>query len=307
MKEYAWVPAKATDFQTGTTTMAWTLRYASHLGYRSPQMPLFPASVGSLDPVAHVGFAAELGFAGVQYALACSRPVSEQDQVAKALARHGLETGCVVYTTPEKFTAPLWATADADSRAVLTSELAAAFDVAKRVNSRYVVVLSGADPRRPLPDQRAAMAENLRWAAPLAEKAGVTILLESINRRNVPNLLLHHISDSLDVVKAVDHAAVRLIFDTGHVQAMDGDLLAHLDACWDGLAIVQIADNPGRLEPGTGEINFATILGHLHRRKFAGLIELEHHWSAPGAEVERRGIEYLRRLDRELAATVVRP
>jgi hydroxypyruvate isomerase len=118
----------------------------------------------------------------------------------------------------------------------------------------------------------------------------------------VPNLLLHHIGDSLDVVKAVDHAAVRLIFDTGHVQAMDGDLLAHLDVCWEVLAIVQIADNPGRLEPGTGEINFATILGHLYQRKFAGLVELEHHWSAPGAEVERRGIKYLRRLDGELPA-----
>jgi hydroxypyruvate isomerase len=162
-------------------TMAWTLRYASHLGYRSPQMPLFPASVGSLDPATHVAFAAELGFAAVQYALARPRPASEQEQVAKALARHGLETGCVAYTTPEKFTAPLWGAADPDSRAVLASEFAAAFEVAKRVNSRYVVVLSGADPRRPLPDQRAAMAENLRRVAPLAEKAGVTLLLEAIS------------------------------------------------------------------------------------------------------------------------------
>ena len=71
--------------------MTWTLRYASHLGYRSADAPLYPESVGSLDPVAHVEFAAGLGFSGVQYALARSRPVPEQEAVARALARHGLE------------------------------------------------------------------------------------------------------------------------------------------------------------------------------------------------------------------------
>jgi len=80
----------------------------------------------------------------------------------------------------------------------------------------------------------------------------------------------------------------------------DGDLLARLDACWDATAIIQIADNPGRLEPGSGEINFATVLGHLHRRGFGGLVELEHHWSQSSREAEQRGVEYLRRLDSDL-------
>jgi hydroxypyruvate isomerase len=277
--------------------VAWKLRYASHLGYRSADTPLFRESVGSLDPEAHIAFAAELGFAGVQYALARSRPVEEQERVARALSRYRLETGCVVYAGRDTFTAPLWGMALNDARTVLETELAGAFEAAKRVNSRWVAVISGADPKRPLGEQRAAMADNLRWATSLAERAGVTLLLEAINSRNVPNLLLHHIGDAREMVKIVDSPAVRLIFDTGHVQAMDGDLLAHLDACWDVTAIVQIADNPGRLEPGSGEINFATILGHLHRRGFGGLVELEHHWSAPGREVEQRGIAYLRRLD----------
>jgi hydroxypyruvate isomerase len=280
--------------------MAWKLRYASHLGYRSPDTPLFRESVGSLDPEAHIAFAAELGFAGVQYALARVRPVEEQERVGRAISRYGLETGCVVYAGRDKFTAPLWGNPLGKVRDVLSAELLAAFETAKRIHSKYVVVISGADSNRPLGEQRAAMADNLRWAASLTERADITLLLEAISSRNVPNLLLHHIGDALDMVKAVDSPAVRLIFDTGHVQAMDGDLLAHLDACWDATAIVQIADNPGRLEPGAGEINFATILGHLHRRGFGGLVELEHHWSSPGCEVEQRGIEYLRRLDGEL-------
>jgi hydroxypyruvate isomerase len=283
--------------------MTWTLRYASHLGYRSADAPLYPQSVGSLDPVAQVEFAAGLGFSGVQYALARSRPVTEQEAVARALARHGLEAGCVIYTVRDKLVLPLWSVTGAAARAALEPELEAAFETAKRVNSRHLAVLSGADPRLPLAYQRAAMIENLTWAAALAERAGVILCVESINRRNLPNMLLHHIGDAYGVVRAVASPAVRLIFDTAHVQAMDGDLLAHLEACWDSIALVQIADNPGRLEPGSGEVNFAAILGFLRRRNFRGLVELEHNWSEASRDAEERGIDYLRRLDAELRGT----
>jgi hydroxypyruvate isomerase len=93
---------------------------------------------------------------------------------------------------------------------------------------------------------------------------------------------------------------VQLIFDTSHVQIMDGDILAHLDACWDAIAVVQLADNPGRLEPGTGELNFPNILRVLAARKFDGLVELEHGWAAPGADAEARGIDWLRHVDAQL-------
>jgi hydroxypyruvate isomerase len=283
--------------------MSWSLRYASHLGYRSADAPLYRESVGSLDPLAHIAFAAELGFAGVQYALARSRPVEEQNAVARALSGAGLETGCVIYTTRDMLTAPLWGGADADARALLAAEVAAGLETAQRVNSRYLAVVSGANLQVPLPPQRSAMIENLRRAAPLAERAGVQLLVESISARNLPNLLLHHIGDAVEVVKAVDSPSVRLVFDTGHVQAMDGDLLANLDASWDLIAVVQIADNPGRLEPGSGEINFETILHELCRRGYRGLVELEHGWSEPSRRAEQRGIDYLRRLD---AAAIAR-
>jgi hydroxypyruvate isomerase len=285
------------DRTAGWIVMAWALRYASHLGYRTSDAPLFRESVGSLDPLAHVAFAAELGFAGVQYALARSRPVAEQEAVVDALARHGLETGCVIYTTRDKLAAPLWARTDGETRAVLNRELAAGFEAATRVNSRYVAVLSGADPRLPISEQRDAMAEKLRWAAPLAERARITLLLEFISTRSVANLLLHHIEDAHAMVKAVDSPVVRLIFDTGHVQALDGDLLAHLDSCGNVVELVQIADNPRRLEPGAGEINFETIRRELYRRSYRDLVELEHNWSELSRTTEQRGIAYLRRLD----------
>ena len=257
--------------------------------------------VGSLDPVAHIEFAASLGFSGVQYAMAAVRPVAEQEAVGRALARHGLEAGCMVYAGRDKLAAPLWGRSDADARAVLARVLAGAFATASRVNSRYVAVLSAADPQLPLTHQRTAMTENLRWAADLADRAGVILCIESISRRSLPNMLIHHVGDAYAIVSGVDHPSVRLIFDTAHVQSMDGDLLGHLEACWEAIALVQIADNPGRLEPGSGELNFANILRFLHRRQYRGLVELEHDWSVPGRDTEQRGIEFLRQLDAGIA------
>ena len=277
--------------------MAWQLRYASHLGYRSSEEPLFKGSVGSLDPLAHVEYAASIGFSGVQYALARGRPRAEQEAVGAALARRELEAGCVIYTTFNKIRQPLWSDTGHEARATLAEELALSFDTARRVGSRYLAVLSGLDPSREEKPQRAAFVENLRWAAERAEQAGMVLLLESVDRSRLPGMLLHHIADAHEMIAAVDSPSVRLIFDTAHIQAMDGDLIAHLEATWDAIAVVQLADTPGRLEPGTGDVDFAGVLGVLKRRGFRGLVELEFGWSVPGRDAEQAGLERLRQLD----------
>jgi len=275
----------------------WNLRYASHLGYRSAEEPLFRDSVGSLDPVAHVEYAANLGFAGVQYALARGRTREEQGRVGAAMARHGLETGCVIYTTFDKIRQPLWSGTGRSTRETLMGELTIAFDTAYRTGSRCLAVLSGLDRDLDEQRQRATFVENLRWAAEHAEKAGIVLLLESVDQSRLPGMLLHHIGPACEVVAAVNSPAVRLIFDTAHVQAMDGNVVGHLEACFDLVAVVQLADTPGRMEPGTGIVDFAAMIGVLKRRQFRGLVELEFNWSKPGREAEQAGIEHLRRLD----------
>src|SRR5262245_17170029 len=130
--------------------MRWTLRYASHLGYRSPDSPLFRESVGSLDLADHIRFAAELGLAGVQDAWVASRPIEDQRILGQAMERHGLEGGCVVYTARERIRAPLWATSGPDVRANLAPALTAAIEAARRIRARCLVVLSGALPNAPV-------------------------------------------------------------------------------------------------------------------------------------------------------------
>jgi len=283
--------------------MTWFLRYAPHLGYRPPFQPLFAESAGSQDPVEQVRFAADNGFAGVLYAAARARPEQEQRRVGQALAARGLQAGCMLYTTFDQLRNTSWSVDSAAGRAWIATELAAAAAAAHRVGAEQLAVLGGADPQRPLADQHAAFAQNLRFAAEIAAREGLTLCLETLSRKSVPDMLLQHMPDALAIVRAVDHPAVRLIFDTSHVQIMDGDLLFHLEQAWEHVAIVQLADNPGRLEPGSGEINFESVLRLLVRLGFQGLVELEYDWQQPGAESERHGLEKLRQLDLAASGT----
>ncbi|RYF82096.1 MAG: hypothetical protein EOO29_08265 [Comamonadaceae bacterium] len=277
--------------------MNWTLRYAPHLGYRPPFDPLFSALVGSDDAVAHVAFAAEQGFAGVLCAAARRWSAREQQRVGQAIAQHGLLAGCVLYTTFDQLKNTSWATDSEDARRWIAAELAQATAAAQRVGARQLAVLGGAHVDQPIGPQREAFVQNLRVAADHVARDGLVLCLETLNGHTVPGMLLHHMPDALAVVRAVNHPSVRLIFDTAHVQAMDSNVLAELEAAWDHVEIVQLADCPGRLEPGTGQVDFAGVLNVLARRGYKGLVELEHGWAQPGADNEQRGLEYLRRLD----------
>ena len=146
---------------------------------------------------------------------------------------------------------------------VTTAAMNAAIAAAQRIGSRWVGLFSGALPGVPLALQQAAFIDNLRFAADRARKADVVLLLENMSHKSIAGMLLHHIGDAYLIARAVDHAHVKLMFDTSHIQIMDGDLLANMEAVWSEVALVQIADNPGRLEPGSGEINFASVFRAL--------------------------------------------
>jgi hydroxypyruvate isomerase len=280
--------------------MIWRLRYASHLGFRSLDAPLFLASVGSADPVAHVHFAHELGFAGVQDALARQRTNAECERIGRALIERAMEPGCILYAPMDLATAPLWGTNTAQARDVWRHELDASIACAKRIGARRIAILSGADPKIPKSLQLASMINNLREAVELAERNDVVLCLESVNSQALPNMLLQHVADAFLVARAVNSPRVRLIFDTAHVQIMDGDVLTNLDRVWDAVEIVQIANVPGRVEPEVGELAMRPLLQSLVDRRYAGLVELEHVWSVPGRESEQRGIAYLTELERQL-------
>jgi hydroxypyruvate isomerase len=280
--------------------MSWTLRYAPHLGFRSLDMPLFPASAGSADPLAQISFIASLGFAGVQDPWFATRPEPTQLRMATALSEFGLAAGCVVCGTLGSIRTPLWSTSGPTARANLEMELRRAMAAARRIRAEAVAVLTGEDSSSLRERQVEAMIANLRWAADIVASDGLTLCLEPTNARTLTGMLLTHFDEGCQIARATGHAAVRMIFDTAHVQSMDGDLLGHMERNWDLIEIVQIANHPGRLEPETGEINMQAILRKVHGLGYRGLVELEHLWSASGLEIESRGIDWLGQMDATL-------
>ena len=155
--------------------MTWNLRYAAHLGFRSLEAPLFPASAGSVDPLAQIAFAATLGFAGIQDPWFSTRPRKQQDAITAALARLHLSAGCVVCGSLAAVRTPLWNGAGEDSRVRLEKEMRMAVEAASRLGAKQVVALTATDPDQDRRRQIDVFVDNLRWAANMAEANNLTL------------------------------------------------------------------------------------------------------------------------------------
>jgi hydroxypyruvate isomerase len=276
------------------------MRYAPHLGLRRIDEPLFLHTAGTPDTVRQVELAAELGFAGMQDNFLNLRPVDEQSRIGTALARLGLAMGSFVLTV-EHWNAQLWgSTTEAAALAVIARELDRSIATAARVGGRHVTVTSGRDPAVPLALQHAAMIEKLKRVADVALRGGIVLTVEATSEHFVPGMLVHRIADALAIVRAVDHPAVRLVFDAAHVDDMGDDVATSLEACWDSVAVIQAADNPGRVEPGAGRIDWIGVLRCARERRYSGLVELEHLPAGADVAGERALLDRLAAIDAAL-------
>jgi hydroxypyruvate isomerase len=275
-----------------TSANPWKLRFALPLGFPKIERPHFLETLGTADPVEQIRYMAELGFSGVQDNLLKSRPIGEQVRIGEALAKHGLEMGCFLNSRNDA-SDRRWIVDSAENSAAIMAEIEESIEVARRVNGRNIVLSPRRDLNAPTGYQFSAFIDNLRRVTGTLEKAGLTLCLEHVNELRVPGLLLRHYVDSVAVVKAVNSPAVKVVYDTMHVQAMDGNLITNLERSIDEIGVVQIADVPGRFEPGTGEINFVNLFRRLRALGYAGLVEMEHFYSIPGKAGEEAALQAL--------------
>lgn len=129
----------------------------------------------------------------------------------------------------------------------------------------------------------ATLIDNLRWAAAETARAGIRLLIEPLNRRDTPGFLVATTAEALAVLDAVGHANLALQYDIYHAQVMEGDLTNTLRAHIARIGHIQFADNPGRREPGTGEINFPFLFAELRRLGYDGWIGAEYRPTADTA------------------------
>jgi hydroxypyruvate isomerase len=127
------------------------------------------------------------------------------------------------------------------------------------------------------------LVDNLRWAAGRVGSTGRVLLVEQLNPLENPGFFLDRIGVAERVLDEVGSPHLRLQFDVYHVQRTQGDVVATLRRLIERVGHVQIADSPERHEPGTGELNYATILAELDRLGYAGRIGLEYRPSSSAA------------------------
>jgi hydroxypyruvate isomerase len=120
------------------------------------------------------------------------------------------------------------------------------------------------------------LVANLRYAAPRLADAGLDLLLEPVNSRDIPGFFIDRTAPALDVIAEVGANNLKLQYDIYHAQVMEGDLARTIEREFHRIGHIQLADNPGRHEPGTGEINFSFLFHRIDELGYAGWIGCEY-------------------------------
>lgn len=259
------------------------LKYAPHFG-------MFRHSAGD-DPVNQLKFAADHGFAAWEDNGMKSRSVEEQERIARAMDELGMTMGVFVATAD--FGKVTFARRnDAVWEAVL-NDIRSSVDVAKRVNAKWLTVVPGRyDLGLEWDYQTANAIELLKRCSAILEPHGLVMVLEPLNWfTNHPGVFLHKVPQAYQICRSVGSPSCKILFDVYHQQITEGNLIPNIDMAWDEVAYVQTGDNPGRKEPGTGEINYRNVFKHLHAKAYDGVVGMEHGNSLPGRAGEQAVID----------------
>jgi len=241
-------------------------------------MPKFAANLTMLytdSPfLARFGRARASGFRYVE----CLFPYEFDTHVlAAALTENGLQQ--VLFNLP----AGDWAAGERGIAALpdrveeFRSGVQRAVQVAKTLNVRQLNCLVGKrQPEVSLDEQQRVMIENLRYAADALAAAGITLLIEMINPFDIPGFLINSPRAAFQVQDQVGSANLKVQYDVYHAQRTQGELANTIRSHLDRIGHIQIADNPGRHQPGTGEINYRFLLDLLDQIGYPGYVGLEY-------------------------------
>ena len=168
-----------------------------------------------------------------------------------------------------------------------------AIDYASALGVKQLNCLVGKTPADvPAAQVHDTLVDNLYRASQRLKDAGIRLLVEPINRHDIPGFHLHRTDQALALIAEVGGGNLFLQYDVYHAQRTEGELAETLRRHLSRIAHVQVADNPGRNEPGTGEINFPFLFGHLDRIGYQGWIGCEYK---PAASTET-GLDWIQRI-----------
>ena len=164
-----------------------------------------------------------------------------------------------------------------ESRKTFVSDIQASIEAARKLGSKTVIVTTGSEAKSlSRAEQHAAYVAALKAAAPFAEQAGVTLVLEPLNTKvDHPGYFLHTAKEGFEILDEVGSPAVKMLFDIYHHQIMEGNVIQDITRNISKIAHFHVADVPGRHEPGSGEINYANVFRAIASTGYQGFVGLE--------------------------------
>ena len=241
-------------------------------------MPRFAANLtmmfGEVPFLERFGRAAAAGFSAVEYLFPYD---VDRHELRAALGRHHLTQA--LHNLP----AGNWAAGERgiachpDRTAEFAEGVDRAIEYATALGCAQVNCLAGI-----VPDgvsqaaARETFVANLRHGASKLERAGIRLLIEAINTRDIPGFFLTRTAQAVEIIEAVGSPNLFVQYDVYHMQIMEGDLTKTIERELPRIAHIQVADPPARHEPGTGEINYPFLFDVIDRLGYAGWIGCEY-------------------------------
>jgi len=221
-----------------------------------------------------IAVAARLGYDAVEFWDFRNKDLSE---IAKAVQDQGLTVAAMSGNRRN-------ALIESDASAALIEEMEEVFEAANRVNCHKIMMLSdvlsedgSALPLEGEPQEKLnALVENLQMLARHPQAASFTLLLEPLNTAlDHRGCFLDRSAIGTQVVKDVNSANVKLLYDIYHMSMMNEDVLAEIEKSLDWIGYVHVADKPGRHQPGTGKIDYEKVNALLEKLHYDGFVGME--------------------------------
>jgi hydroxypyruvate isomerase len=275
------------SFAAGKAEPTFNMDFAPHFGMFKNSAP-----GGIVD---ELKFMADQGFRSLEDNGMLKRSVEDQALIGKTLESLGMRMGVFVIEGGDNWKTSL-TTGKQEFLDTFVATCKQSVEVAKRVGAKWMTVVPGYFERNlPMGVQTGNVIEAFKRGAEVLEKEGLVMVMEPLSDN--PDLFLRHADQSYMICKAVDSPACKILYDIYHMQRNEGNLIATMQKTWEEIAYIQIGDNPGRKEPGTGEINYNNVFKFIHEKGFKGVMGMEHGNASPGVDGEKALIQAYRKVD----------
>jgi len=253
------------------------------------------ANAAGKDFTDQIKYMHDQGFRGIEDNGMLNRSKEEQDKIGALLTKLGMTMGVFVIDGGDNWKVSL-ATGKQEFKDTFIKTCKQSVEVAKRVNAKWMTVVPGYFERNlPIGLQTANVVDALRRGAEILAANGLVMVLEPLSDN--ADLFLRFSDQTYNICKAVNSPACKILYDIYHMQRNEGNIIANIDRCWDEIAYIQIGDNPGRKEPGTGEINYKNVFKHIYNKGYKGIMGMEHGIAGSGKDGELALVKAYREAD----------